>query len=77
VTIHSDARIYSGLFDGVEATSIALNPQRKAYVQVVRGNVSVGGHALNQGDGLLVADESDLKFEGGKDAEVLLFDLAA
>jgi len=76
VTIHSDARIYSGLFDGAEATSIALNPQRKAYVQVVRGNVSVGGHALNQGDGLLVADESDLKFEGGKDAEVLLFDLA-
>ena len=77
VTIHSDARIYSGLFDGDEAASIALNPQRKAYVQVVRGHVSVGGHALNQGDGLLVANESDLKFEGGKDAEVLLFDLAA
>jgi len=77
VTIHSDARIYSGLFDGDESATLPLDSKRKAYVQVVRGQVVVGGHALKQGDGLFVADEAALSFANGQDAEVLLFDLQA
>jgi redox-sensitive bicupin YhaK (pirin superfamily) len=77
VTIHSDARMYAGLFDGAESAAVALDPTRKAYVQVVKGSITVSGHALAQGDGLLVADESSLSFDTGDGAEVLLFDLAA
>jgi len=77
VTIHSNARIYSGLFNGEESANIALDPQRKAYVQVVKGRVTVAGNALEQGDGLLVAEESSLQFTQGDGAEVLLFDLQA
>ena len=77
VTIHSDARMYAGLFDGAESAAVTLDPTRKAYVQVVKGSITVSGHALSQGDGLLVADESSLSFDAGDGAEVLLFDLAA
>jgi hypothetical protein len=37
VTIHADARLYAGLFDGTEAATLALDPARKAYVHLVRG----------------------------------------
>ena len=77
VTVHSDARIFAGLFNEGEADTVAIDPKRKAYVQVVQGSVTVSGHALSQGDGLLVADESSLNFTNGSNAEVLLFDLQA
>jgi hypothetical protein len=38
VTIHADARLYSGLFDGAQEATLALDPQRKAYVHLVRGS---------------------------------------
>ena len=38
VTIHADASIYAGLFDGAdERAELALDPMRLAYVHVVRG----------------------------------------
>jgi quercetin 2,3-dioxygenase len=77
VTIHSDARIWAGLFDAGESATVTLNPARKAYVQVVQGSIQVGGHQLQQGDGLMVADEAGLNFSNGVGAEVLLFDLHA
>ena len=41
----------------------------------VRGNTSINGTALDEGDGAAVTGETSLTFEGG-DAEVLVFDLA-
>ena len=43
VLIHADAQLYSGLFDGAQTAELALDPARKAYVQVVRGQVEVNG----------------------------------
>jgi redox-sensitive bicupin YhaK (pirin superfamily) len=40
VTIHADARIYAGLFDGTEAAVLPIDPARKAYVFVARGSVA-------------------------------------
>ena len=76
VTIHADASIYAGLFDGVEAASLKLDPARKAYVHLVRGELQVNAKALTTGDAALVEGESALSLSGGKDAEVLVFDLA-
>lgn len=77
VRIHADAAVYAGLFDGAESATLALDPARKAYVQLARGALSVSGLALQAGDGLLVADEHELRFADGEGAEVLVFDLAA
>lgn len=76
VTIHADARIYAGLFDGAEQAELALDPARKAYVFLVRGSLSVNGLALQAGDAALLAQESLLQLGQGVDAEVLVFDLA-
>ncbi len=75
VTIHADAAIYSGLFDGAEALTRALDPARRFYVHVVRGSVVVNGQCLQGGDALKIEGESALSIEHGVDAEILLFDL--
>ena len=75
VTIHADARLYAGLFDGAETAELALDPARKAYVFLVRGCLNVNGQRLQAGDAALLADEALLRLEQGEDAEVLVFDL--
>ncbi|MDI1270205.1 MAG: pirin family protein [Polaromonas sp.] len=77
VTIHADARVYAGLFDGDETADMALNPQRKTYVHLVRGELQVNGQALKAGDALQLEAEGRLQLSHGKDAEVLVFDLTA
>ena len=75
VTIHADAAIYGGLFDGAQAHQRDLDPARKAYVHLVRGSATVNGHALQGGVALRFENESRLVIEHGVDAELLVFDL--
>ena len=77
VLIHADARMYSGLFDGEQMASLTLAPNRKGYVQLVKGEVAVNGTALAAGDAALLDGERQLTLTHGKDAEVLVFDLKA
>ena len=76
VTIHSDASMYAGLFDGPERAELALDPQRLAYVQLVRGAARVNGQALEAGDAARLDGESRLVLDHGRSAEVIVFDLA-
>jgi redox-sensitive bicupin YhaK (pirin superfamily) len=76
VTIHADAAMYAGLFDGAESASLALRPGRKAYVHLVRGHLVVNGQALAGGDAALLEGEPQVHLSGGVQAEVLVFDLA-
>jgi len=76
VTIHADARIRAGLFDGAEAVDLALDPKRLTYVHLVRGSLVVNGQALSGGDAVTISAESRLALSGGVQAEVLVFDLS-
>jgi redox-sensitive bicupin YhaK (pirin superfamily) len=76
VSIHADALLYAGLFDGTEQAELVLNSERKAYVFLMRGSLLVNDQQLTSGDALLVEQESLLTFADGQDAEVLVFDLA-
>jgi len=75
VTIHQDARIHAGLFDGAERASLALAAGRKAYAHLVRGSLTVNGTPLQAGDALKMTGISEVVLEEGEQAEVLLFDL--
>ena len=77
VTVHADAALYAGLFDGAERATLLLNPVRKSYVHLVRGALQVNGQPLAAGDAALLAGERQLELAHGVDAEVLVFDLAA
>lgn len=77
VTVHADARLFAGLFDGAETATLALDPARKGYVHLVRGALEVNGRPLAAGDAVLIEGESALELARGSDAEVLVFDLDA
>jgi redox-sensitive bicupin YhaK (pirin superfamily) len=74
VTVHQDARVYAGLFDGAERARHALAAGRIAYLHVARGALRVNGQRLEAGDALKT-DAAAIDLEAGEDAEVLLFDL--
>jgi len=76
VTIHADASVYAGLFDGAERAELALDPARKAYVHIVRGTLAVNGTPVGAGDAVLLQQETRITLTKGRDAEVLVFDLA-
>ena len=77
LSIHQDARIYAGLFDGAEQAVLEVKSGRRLYVHVARGALVANGVALGAGDALKVTDGTQLRLEQGKDAEVLVFDLPA
>ncbi|OZI49791.1 pirin family protein [Bordetella genomosp. 4] len=74
--IHQDARLYVGLFDDVETAELPLAAGRRAWVHVARGEVTVNGQALKAGDALALIDEAAVRISDGKQADVLVFDLA-
>jgi redox-sensitive bicupin YhaK (pirin superfamily) len=75
VSIHQDALLYVANLDGDQTAELALAPGRHAWVQVVRGEVSVGAERLVAGDGCAISDEPAVKLGQGRAAEVLVFDL--
>jgi redox-sensitive bicupin YhaK (pirin superfamily) len=75
VLIHQDARIYAGLFDGAETAALDVQPDRRVYLHVARGNVTANGSVLAAGDALKLTDTGELRIEQGADAEVIVFDL--
>jgi redox-sensitive bicupin YhaK (pirin superfamily) len=74
--INADARLFIGQFDGAQTANLVIDPERKAYVHLIRGRLNVNGVALAGGDGLMIESEREVAFGGGDQAEVLLFDLA-
>jgi quercetin 2,3-dioxygenase len=77
VLIHADARVYAGLFDGSETATLKLDPSRKGYVHLVKGELDVNGQRLAVGDAAMLENESQITLAAGKNAEVLVFDLQA
>jgi redox-sensitive bicupin YhaK (pirin superfamily) len=75
VTIHQDARVYAALLDGATSVAHAIDPQRRAYVHVARGDVRVNGQALGAGDAAMLVGEPRVTLDEPRAAEVLLFDL--
>lgn len=76
LTIHQDARIYLSKLDGEKEVEFAVPPGRHAWLQVLRGVVTLNGRELRTSDGAAVSDESKLAIRAASNAEVMLFDLA-
>ena len=81
VTIHGDEALYRTLLGAGDAVSHTVQTDRKAWLQVASGAVSLNGTALAAGDGAAIDGAGRLELMGvtnaGEAADVLLFDLAA
>lgn len=75
VRIHQDARVYAGLFDGHEQTSLEVAAGRRIYLHVARGQVTANGETLRAGDALKLSHQTTLSLQQGAGSEVLVFDL--
>ena len=76
LAIAQDARVYAARIAGASLAH-ALRPDRRAYLHVVRGPLSVDGRTLEAGDAALIEQQPRVVVEGepGGQAEALLFDL--
>jgi quercetin 2,3-dioxygenase len=75
VTVHQDVHIFASLLDTHEHVQYALAPERHAWVQVIRGSITVNDVTLQYGDGASITAEA-LSFSAKCAAEFLLVDLA-
>ena len=75
LTIHQDVLINAATLREATTVTRALLPSRKAYVQTVRGAVSLNGVAMAPGDGAQITGEKQLAVTATDDTELLLFDL--
>lgn len=74
--INQDATIeLANLFGGAQLTK-ELAHGRNAWLQVLRGAVTLNGAQLSTSDGAAISDETRLSLEAHESAEVMLFDLA-
>lgn len=76
LTIHRDVDLYSALLTAGESVTHATAPDRKVWVQVVRGQVTVNGDAAKAGDGIALEGADQVVVGATSGAEVLLFDMA-
>ncbi|MEL6940565.1 MAG: pirin family protein [Cyanobacteria bacterium J06598_1] len=78
VTIHQNMSLYASTLQEGTRLSYELAPNRKAWLQVVKGALQLDGQTLKAGDGAAFADLESVAVTGSEAAtEVLLFDLAA
>jgi quercetin 2,3-dioxygenase len=76
VTVHTDARLFAGLFDKGQAAELPLAAGRHAWVHLVHGKATVNGTALAAGDAVALSGERLVQIEGMDASELLVFDLA-
>lgn len=74
--IHQDAEIHLARLQAGKALSYSLKSGRSAWLQVLRGGISLEGNELSAGDGVAISETSQLAVSAKSDAELLLFDLA-
>jgi hypothetical protein len=75
--INQDVRFYVAEVDPTESVKHGLETGRHAWIQVVKGEISLNGQYLKEGDGAAISGEPELAVagEGRSGGEILLFDL--
>lgn len=73
--IHQDARIYLGELEAGTTLQHELAPGRHAWLQVLRGGITLNDVELRTSDGAAISEETSLAIEASEDAEIMLFDL--
>ena len=76
VRLVQDAEIWAARLDADVEAIHRLAPGRTAWLQVAKGEVSVGEETLKAGDAAAITDQDQITVRSRAPSEVLLFDLA-
>lgn len=74
--INQDAAIYLANLDSDQTLQHELQPNRHAWLQVLRGSVEINGQVMSTSDGAAISDESMIRITAAQASEVMLFDLS-
>ena len=75
VQLNQDVSLFASILDADQEIERSMDPARFAWIQVARGAITVNGENAEQGDGLVIVGESNLRIKAEGNAEILLFDL--
>jgi redox-sensitive bicupin YhaK (pirin superfamily) len=75
LTVNQDARMLAGRFEKGRAAVVAVQPGRRYWLQMARGEAVVNGMKAQAGDGFAIAGEEDIRVEAVAASEILVFDL--
>ena len=76
LSIHQDARIYLSRLDAGNVLNAKIPEGRYAWLQVLRGAITLNSIAMSAGDGVAIEKETTLVVSATSQAEIMLFDLA-
>ena len=77
VTVHQDADVYASLIEPNKSVRHSVAGGRLAWLQLIRGAVTLNGNKLEAGDGAAIEQEQQLEITAQDESEFLLFDLTA
>jgi quercetin 2,3-dioxygenase len=75
IKVTEDIRLYASLLSAGKGASIDLQAGRHAWVQLIKGVITVNDTPLNAGDGASISGELRLTIAAGQDSELIVFDL--
>ena len=75
LTWGQDVRLYASLLDNQHRVQLDLDPARHAWIQLIKGSLTVNGEHLASGDALAISEESHLDISATAASEFLVFDL--
>lgn len=75
LTIHRDVDLYASLMTKDEVARHDTQPDRKVWVQVVRGHLAVNGIDAEAGDGIAIDDSDRITITAKTGSEFLFFDM--
>ncbi|GEM79015.1 pirin family protein [Vibrio superstes] len=75
--IKQDMTLSQLILNGQGSLSMSLDPNRRAYLQIIEGPVTLNGLLLQNGDGAKITSESKLDFQNNSDSNIkaLIFSL--
>lgn len=73
--INQDFKMYGVNLNAGTEEKIEIGKNRHAWVQIVHGEVEIGGETLKPGDGAAISELPTLAFKANKDSEFIVMDL--
>ena len=73
--INQDAAMFAGVLNQGQSVAHELSQERHAWVQLIRGSLSLNDETLHAGDSAALSNESIINITANEESEFLLFDL--
>ena len=76
ITIHQDVKMLVAVLEEGQEIGYSFEEGRGGFLQVVRGQITLDGETLKEGDGAEISDMDEISILSKAPSELILFDMA-